>query len=181
MVGAHSTSQMLGEGTLYIQLHRDPDDLEAFETSKAEILRLKPADWQSEWVIVPAKYSYPELWKWGVILDRFAGSQGNTIGILSAAVMNNGRAAAQPAEFAIYPEAGPGRAWAEDLTDDDASLKRTTILIRSLDPYVVQDALPVLLPQLGIPVNAVGVILKDRKKCLHGARAPCRHFFQYWR
>ena len=42
-----------------------------------------------------------------------------------------------------------------------ASLPRTvreTVLVWSRDPQRTADALPVLLPQLGIPVDAVGVV-----------------------
>ena len=163
VVGVHSTSQVIGEGTLYIQMYRDPDDLEAFEAARAAKLRRKPADWQSEWVIIPVKYSFPDLWKWGVILDRFAESQGNTIGILHAGVHNNTRAAYISYELGLYLEEGSGGVWSEGEGYSDPGLVRETISILALDPYVVRDALPVLLPQLGIPVHAVGVILKQNQ------------------
>ena len=112
------------------------------------------------------KYSFPDLWKWGVILDRFAKSQGNIIGILHAGVHNNTRAAYLSYELGLYLEEGSGSVWSEGEGYANPGLVRETISILALDPYVVQDALPVLLPQLGIPVDAVGVILKDRQKAL---------------
>ena len=115
-------------------------------------------------MIIPVKYGFPEMWKWGVVLDRFAKSQGNTIGLMGAVLMHNGLSVAASAEFAIYPEVGPGPAWTEGVSIDDASLVRETIVIGSLAPFLVQDALPVLLRQLGIPIDAVGVILKYRQR-----------------
>ena len=32
-------------------------------------------------VITPVKYSYEELWRWQLLLERFAVSSGNTIGM----------------------------------------------------------------------------------------------------
>ena len=174
VVGQRATGPVYGEGPLYFQLHKDPDDLEAFEAAKAEILRLKPADWQPEWVIIPVRYTFPELWKWAEILDRFAHSQGNTIGITGAGAMHNGSAVAHAYEVAIYPEAGPGPAWEGDGWDD-VSLMRTTIIITALDAHVVQDALPILLSQLCIPIDAVGVILGERQAAewaVPGAETP---------
>ena len=167
MVGYLSTSWLYGEGTLYIQLHRDPDDLEAFEAAKAEILRLKPQEWQDqEWVIIPVKHSYPDLWKWGLILDRFAETSGNTIGILGAGVHHNARSAHGDSKLGLYRDEGAGNDWSEGEGFLDVSLVRQTVSVDTLDAYVVRDALPVLLPQLGIPVDAVGVILERRQEHL---------------
>ena len=47
-------------------------------------------------MIIPAKYDYGELWRWGVILDRFVLSAGNTIGITAAGVSTNQGARPEP-------------------------------------------------------------------------------------
>ena len=165
VVGVRSTTPSLGEGVLYIQLYRDPDDPEAFEVTKAEILRLKPADWEEqEWVIVPVNHSYPDLWKWGLILNRFAETTGNTIGILYASVHDNSSAGFASSELGLYLQDGTENVWSEGRGYHDHGLLRESVAILALDPYVVRDALPVLLPQLGIPIDAVGVILKESQR-----------------
>ena len=45
-----------------------------------------------------------------------------------------------------------------ELVSGGASEERETVHVSALDPQRVADALPTLLPQLGIPVDAVGVI-----------------------
>ena len=102
--------------------------------------------------IIPAKYDYGELWRWATILDRFALSAGNTIGILEASASTN--RGGLP-EGTIWPQsnlqpAGLGR--------NEAANTRETILVWALEAQVVADALPQLLPQLGIPVDAVGIV-----------------------
>ncbi len=119
-------------------------------------------------VIIPVKYSYEEYWRWSVILDRFAVSSGNTIGILGGRVHENWEA--YNGGEAVYPlpevpEAVPrpelgGVAHPEDY--------RTTLHVRTYELHRTVDALPVLLPVLlpllGIPVDAVGVVIEYRPK-----------------
>ena len=38
---------------------------------------------------IPVKYDFRELWRWATILDRFALSEGNTIGIAKALIGTN--------------------------------------------------------------------------------------------
>ena len=162
VVGVRSTSEIIGEGVAYIQLHKDPSDPAAYEAAKTALLQHKPEDWP-EWVIIPVKYSFPDLWKWGMILDRFAKSRGNTIGILSANNHNTGTAAFGRSQLGLYRDVETG-VWREGQGTSDLSLIRETVSISALDPYVVRDALPVLLPQLGIPIDAVGFISQRPQK-----------------
>ena len=102
--------------------------------------------------IIPVKYDYGELWRWATILDRFAISAGNTIGIWAASASTN--LVAFP-DGKIWPQSNlqpAGRGW------DRAANARQTILVWALEAQVVADALPQLLPQLGIPVDAVGIV-----------------------
>ena len=40
-------------------------------------------------MIIPVKYDFGELWRWSVILNRFAVSAGNTVGITAGRVVLN--------------------------------------------------------------------------------------------
>ena len=104
--------------------------------------------------IIKVKYDFGELWRWAEILDRFAQTAGNTIGITGAVVtMNHGGHIAPLYPLAELPEA------------EDPSEWRTTIVVGALDPHGAAAALPRLLPQLGIPVDAVGIVAhSDRRR-----------------
>ena len=163
VVGVRATSPVLQEGTLYIELHKDSDNPEVFEATKAELIRLRDNPGGRPWIFIPVPYTYPELWKWGVILDRFSKSRGNTIGITSAGVHHNFHTAFYYVNVGLY-RVPMTDGWTEGEGVRDYSLERTTIAVGALDAYQVRDALPVLLPQLGIPVEAVGVIMQDEQK-----------------
>ena len=146
---------------VYVQLKKDPEDPATFEAEKATILgRKRPED---RMVIIPVKYSLQELWKWGVILDRFAKSPGNTIGITGAKLRTMIYGGTYPAEVGLYRDVGTGE-WIEGGGVKEYSLIRETVGVGVLDAYQVKDALPVLLPQLGIPVDAVGVITQYKQE-----------------
>ena len=97
--------------------------------------------------VIPVKYGPGELVRWTEILDRFATSPGNTIGILGAAVGDN-----RPlGESNFWPLDTLGPA-------DRVSDIRTTIELSAHNGQLVVDSLPILLPLLGIPTDAVGVV-----------------------
>ena len=106
-------------------------------------------------VLIPVKYNRGELRRWVEILNRFALSTSNTIGLYEATIDDNKDAK----EFeVVFTSAGPGPA---RMTEDgryDLSKVRTTILLIGFDPHRLADALPTLLPLLGIPTDAVGVV-----------------------
>lgn len=108
-------------------------------------------------VIIPVKYDLGELWKWTVILNRFALSPGNTIGIAHADVtINTVRPNAGESEFSLvmYPVERVRPAEYDNRPDH-----RDTIRVFTYgDPQQVADVLPTLLPQLGIPADAVGIV-----------------------
>ncbi len=101
--------------------------------------------------LIEVKYDYGELWRWAEILDRFAETAGNTIGITGAGVTVNHGASR------LYP-------LAELQEAEDESESRTTILVGALDPHGAAAALPTLLPQLGIPVDAVGIVSHSNRQ-----------------
>ena len=109
--------------------------------------------------IIPVKYDFGQLWRWSVILDRFALSAGNTIGIVGAIVNINTDAHAtflggklvwmNGVEPAGVDESRSHRAWPK---------VRNILVVYALDPDRVASALPELLPLLGIPIDAVGLV-----------------------
>ena len=109
--------------------------------------------------IIPVKYSLGELTRWAEILDRFATSRGNTIGIVGAELDSN-RSGAWIGGDVVWPldDLGPAET---DLAGEIPSTIRETIVVWSLDPHRVSAALPTLLPALGIPVDAVGVVVTE--------------------
>ena len=99
---------------------------------------------------IPVKYDFAELWRWTTILNRFALSAGNTIWLDGASVWYNGDL------FNIEHVYLNGLTPAQP---DEPERKRETIVVATWgDPRSVADALPALLPLLGIPVDAVGVV-----------------------
>ena len=99
---------------------------------------------------ISVKYSWAELNRWTEILNRFAVSSGNTIGIIEARIdTNNYR------HFAVYLNG------VTPVKQFPASALRETIVVWSDNVQEVADSLPALLPLLGIPVDAVSVVTED--------------------
>ena len=114
--------------------------------------------------IIPVKYSFIDLWQWSLVLDRFAESRDNTIGIRSASVGPNHESYA--GDLILWPLAdlGPvGKVTSPNgLSVRKAAELRETIVVWSINAQLTVDFLPALLPQLGIPVDAVGVVVEER-------------------
>ena len=102
-----------------------------------------------EITLIPVKYDYWELWSWASILNRFALSSANTIGIVWADVDTN----LPRASDEIFPLHGLRLG-----SYQDASTVRETVGVGGLEAQMVIEALPELLPLLGIPVDAVRVV-----------------------
>ena len=116
-------------------------------------------------VIIPVKYGPVEMARWMEILNRFVASRGNTIGIMRAEVGTN-----KHVGDALWPVVWPldslkqaGYALDSDgnAAGYDPSAVRTTIVVWGGDAQRIADALPTLLPLLGVPVDAVGVVIGD--------------------
>ena len=137
-----------GYSKAYVQIKAPTAEEGNIETAKRSLLRRykhNSGDWLE---IIAVKYDYQELWRWQLILNRFALSPGNTIGITGAVVSEN---------VDLYESA----VFLNDLTEaaaDSYSDYRETIHVWALDAQPVANALPTLLPLLGIPVDAVGVV-----------------------
>ncbi len=100
------------------------------------------------------KYDYRDLWRWALVLDRFAVSAGNTIGVIDARVTWNYQLTGG---LVVYP-----RVFLNGLSPAGefqyADQREMIVVDTRGDQQVVVDALPVLLPPLGIPVDAVGMV-----------------------
>ncbi len=101
--------------------------------------------------IVPVRYDLGQLWRWSVILNRFSVSPGNTVGIVRAKVDLN---------YAMYEDSRD--VWmngAEPAALSGYSDVRNILQVFVLDTDAAVAAFPELLPQLGIPIDAVGLVV----------------------
>ena len=108
-------------------------------------------------VIIPVKYDYEELWRWAKVINLFAHTSGNTLGITGSWMGHNWEAYAGDVE-AVYPVAEipeVGRTESGSAKGDEL---RTTIHVRTMELERTVAALPQLLGQLNVPVDAVGVV-----------------------
>ena len=138
-----------GKKTAYVQVKAPPGEEENVTIAREKLIELYGYDDGERLVLIPVAYSLEDMWRWAVVLNRFAVSSGNTIGITGARVGLNGHSYEQ----AVFPLDNM-----PELVSGGASEERETVHVSALDPQRVADALPTLLPQLGIPVDAVGVI-----------------------
>ena len=108
---------------------------------------------ESDFIAIPVNYDYADLWRWAQILERFTLSAGNTIGMTIAHVGDNiGWNDART----VYP--------ASDVVDYEPGspeLVRTTIAVGTRELERTVAALPRLLGQLGIPAEAVGLVVEN--------------------
>ena len=138
--------------TYYVQVKAPPGHEGNVDTAKAELKRVHGFD-DEQLIMIPVKYDLKELWQWTLVLNRFAVSEGNIIGIDGATVGPNLRFAGPP--VAIYPLASLPK-----VDHDNLPGRRETIRVWALDAQRAANALPTLLPQLGIPIDAVGVVVQ---------------------
>ena len=146
---------------VYVQLKvSDPDDEEEMQTLRDE---LHPDYFGSDWelITIPVKYDFEELWRWSVVLDRFAVSAGNTVGITDAEVGYNTAAHRPNDEPLVWMNDVEPLQEDETGSDSDWSTVRTILMVWAADPHVAAATLPELLPALGIPADAVGLVAHD--------------------
>ena len=154
---------------LYIQVKAVPSEENAAVTAlRAEFARrygdLGDFGPFRDAVITPVKYSYEELWRWTLLIHRFAVSSGNNIGLVGVLIRTNVVAAVE-AETIMFVRSG-----LEEAEYGNPRDYRETILVSTYgDVQVVADALPILLPQLGIPVDAVGIVIQHKSRHGFGA------------
>ena len=127
--------------------------------------------------VIPAKYNFGQLWIWHVILERFALSAGNTVGIDGAWVRTNaefddGRDPEYTWLNGVQPAGSNGSTWNWEKV-------RSVLAVMTLDPEATIAAFPTLLPALGIPTDAVGLVIRLNKApgyppVLHGDAQPAQ-------
>ena len=140
-------------GLGYYQVKVRPGHEEAdAEAAKAALHRQYPAYDDGQIVVIPVKYDYEELWRWTTLLDRFAYTSGNTLGITAAEMGENWAVVRGRDSVFLVPQ--NLRLFEIDGKADD----RTTINIWTLKLDRTVAALPQLLSQLNIPADAVGVV-----------------------
>ena len=138
--------------TYYVQVKAPPGHEGNIDTAKVELKRLYGFD-DEQLMMIPVKYDLKELWQWTLVLDRFAVSSGNTIGITGAEVAPNLWAPGPP--VFVFPLAS-----LPEVDHNNLPGRRETIRVGAFDAQRVANALPTLLPQLGIPIDAVGVVVQ---------------------
>ena len=157
-----------GGGVTYVQVKNPPADEAELHLLRKKVNRCYDVTGRCEYVdedgeinvrytrgvhtieFIPVKYQIAELRRWAEILDRFALSAGNTIGITGAKVGTNQRSDGAVFLNGLTP-----------VSSGNAPALRETIVVTARDVQRVADALPVLLPLLSIPVDAVGVVAHD--------------------
>ena len=134
--------------TNHVQIKAAPDDAERIRTVREALVAFFPKVTDERLVTIPVKYSYEELLRWATILDRFSLSASNTLGITGAGLRHNSRQHNDDVFLSGLQE----REGENFLT------YRTTIAVWSKKPRETADALPRLLGQFNIPVDAVGLV-----------------------
>ncbi len=124
----------------------------SISAARTEIVADRYGIAEADFIAIPANYDYADLWRWEQILERFVLSAGNTIGLSGAEVSDN---TASPPD-AVYPTS-----YVVEFRDDVPTLFRSTIAVVTRNPDLTVAALPQLLWQLGIPVEAVGIVVES--------------------
>ena len=157
--------------TIYVQtttpIPEDPVELEALKQRVVPGYEKIPLGWSYRNIVrgprtsfkievIPAKYNFGQLWRWSIILDRFALSAANTIGIKWGFVTDNaadddGRYPERTYINGVQPSGGTSSTWNWDRV-------RTILAVETLDPAATIAAFPTLLPALGIPLDAIGLV-----------------------
>ena len=163
LVGSHL--QGSGSGAmLYVQVKAPsgPGREAKLAAAKDALFQWNPRINEDNLVVIPVKYNYEELWRWMITLRRFARSSGNNVGITGAFMgINKG---GYHGEAVYTPESGlqevPWVTYSGGYKREDISKIRETIKVKTLDLDRTMEALPQLLRQLGIPGDAVGVVIQ---------------------
>ena len=131
---------------------------ETFASARAVIRARYPQVVDSEYTLIPVKHSLKDLVGYEVVLDRFAASDGNTVGITSAELRTNYTGGVQGKVTYPVPSIRPAESYPTGARI--LSTQTATIWLWTLDQERTLAALPQLLPQLKIPVDAVGVVIQ---------------------
>ena len=146
---------------LWLHVKAAPGDEEKLASAREAYANAYNTNHPDRLTIVPAKYDFGEMWRWQVLLDRFALSSGNTVGIVKAQITSNVAGGyfgdvSFPLE-SVRPAATP----VEPTSVEHFATYKPTLVVGTLELEQTVAALPRLLPQLGIPVDAVGLVLEE--------------------
>ena len=139
---------------IHVQVKAEPGQEDATVAATRAALR----EWQfyrgdDHVFIHPVKYDYGEYWRWAVILDRFIHSPGNTLGMVAVRIDYN---VAGPRgtirEVSGLQNVTSGRNEPENI--------RISLHILTVELATTLANLPQLLAQLGIPNDAVGIVIE---------------------
>ena len=141
---------------VYIQIKAPPGEEGNLEKSRDALIQKYGFQDGETLTVIPVNYDFEEMRRWAVVLNRFAASPGNTIGLQNAVVSAN---VPSYVEGTVWPVEGfepvpralkPG--------EDYPSYTRNTVVVGAYDAPRMAQVFPGLLTQLGIPVDAVGII-----------------------
>ena len=146
---------------VYVKVAAGEDEAAKLAAARAVLMPAQPDYYTEErLVVVAVPHDFEELWRWSLVLDRFANSSGNTLGITLAELGFNSLGGLNRDRKYVFPlEDAP------DLTGyisehgwPDGSRWRLIIHVETLDFEGTVAGLPRLLGQLEIPESAVGLI-----------------------
>ncbi len=163
-----SYTRNTSDAKVYYAVKVAPGEDEATKLAEAKtILMTRQPDFLSEdnTVVVVAPYNFKELWRWSLILERFANSSGNTLGIAQVDLGFNWLGGLGQDRKYVFPlEDAPNlddyRRENGGFTDGSRTRLIIKVLTYEFDRTVA--ALPRLLKQLGIPEAAVGLIYESK-------------------
>ena len=157
IVGWYRSHQRGRDDSFQKYVHLKPPQGEELDiaAAKAELVKAFPGSLNHHWTVIPVKYDYQELWRWANLIDRFAYTSGNIIGIISSSVTHNVHRWPPTTELVFVLPSLPE---ADTRNRED---HRATIVVGTLHLQETVAALPKLLDQLGIPADAVGIVGRD--------------------
>ena len=142
--------------TLYVQVKASSAEDANATAAKEALIAWNPKGLNEDnVVIIPVKYDYEDLWRWAKVINRFAYTSGNTLGITGSWMGQNWEAYRGDA---VYPVAEIPEVGLTELGSEKGDELRTTIHVMTMELQRTVAALPQLLGQLNVPVDAVGVV-----------------------
>ena len=140
-----------------------PGEDEAAKIMEAKmVLMTQQPDYLTEvnLVVMSAPYDFEEMWRWSLLLERFANSAGNTLGIFKVELGFNWLGGYGQDRKYVFPlEDAPNLDdhW-QETGFTDGSRTRLIIRVATYEFEKTVAGLPRLLKQLDIPEPAVGLI-----------------------
>ena len=141
-------------GKLYVKVKASPGDETKLLAAKTALFRWNPKGLNEDnLVIIPVMDDCQDLWRFSTVIDRFAYSSRNTLGITWSGLGVNQYARLG---HAVYPLASMSEAKPDAKWD-----YRETVLVVTTDLQETLNALRNLLRDLDVPVDVVGVVAQD--------------------